>query len=77
MVSGCSRSLLLFLLLSLACELNPRSVGLETIYFQQPICECEYVTGGEGKENLIRYSRQIKPPTSVFSGHGDIFAGMA
>lgn len=30
----------------------------------------------EGEKNLIRCSRQIKPPTSVFSGQGDIFAGM-
>lgn len=35
------------------------------------------MSSGEGRENLIRCSRQIKPPTSVFSGHGGILTGMA
>lgn len=46
------------------------------MHYWQPIDGCEYVIG-EGRENLIRCSRQIKPPTSVFSGHGGILTGMA
>lgn len=30
----------------------------------------------EGGKHLIRCTRQIKPPMSVFSGHDSIFTGM-